>query len=108
MTFQILLTDWAEDDLVEIYRYVLQRDSVDAADSLLEDLESACLSLKELPNRGTSVPELEHVGVSEFREVHCKKFYRLIYEVVGKKIYIHGVLDGRRSLQSILEYRLLR
>lgn len=108
MTFQVLLTDWAEDDLVGIYNYVLQRDSSDAADSLLETLESACRDLKEHPNRGHVAPELGHIGVSDVREVHCKTHYRVIYEVVGKKVFIYGVLDGRRHLQTLLEERLLR
>ncbi len=108
MTLQVLLTSWAEDDLVEIYNYVLQRDSVDAADKLLEDLELAFHDLKDLPNRGHALPELQRIGVSDIREVHCKTYYRLVYEVVAKKVYIYGVLDGRRSLQSLLEERLLR
>ncbi len=108
MTFQVLLTDWAEDDLVGIYNYVQQRDSIDAAASLLDNLEAACRNLKDLPNRGHILPELGHIGVTEIREVHCKTHYRVIYEVVGKKVLIYGVLDGRRSMQTLLEERLLR
>ena len=36
------------------------------------------------------------------------KPYRIIYQIVGRKVFIHCVLDGRRNLQDILERRLLR
>ncbi len=52
-------------------------------------------------------PELERVGVSRYREVHYKR-YRIIYEVLGKTVYVHCVFDGRRDLQAVLERRLLR
>ena len=42
-----------------------------------------------------------------YREVHFKP-YRIIYEIVGRKVFIHCVLDGRRAVQELLERRLLR
>ncbi len=40
-------------------------------------------------------------------QVHFKP-YRIIYQVAGRKVLIHCVLDGRRAVQEILERRLLR
>ena len=34
--------------------------------------------------------------------------YGVIYQIVGNKVFIHCVLDGRRNLQEILERRMLR
>jgi len=34
--------------------------------------------------------------------------YRIIYEVVESNVFVHCVLDGRRSLQELLEMRLLK
>jgi toxin ParE1/3/4 len=45
--------------------------------------------------------------VREYREIHFKP-YRIIYQIVGRKVFIHCVLDGRRALQEVLEHRLLR
>ena len=36
------------------------------------------------------------------------KPYRVICEVIGRDVYIHCVLDGRRDMQSLLERRLVR
>jgi len=34
--------------------------------------------------------------------------YRIIYQIAGRKVFIHCVLDGRRAVQEVLERRLLR
>ncbi len=31
-----------------------------------------------------------------------------IYQIVGRKVFIHCVLEGRRAVQEVLERRLLR
>ncbi len=97
----------AERDLQEIYRYVLQNDSVEKADRLLIDLEKTIINLESLPFRGHYPPELERIGVYEFREIIFKP-YRIIYQVIKSCIYIHCVLDGRRDLHDLLHERLLR
>ncbi len=107
MTHQVYILQEAQDDLFDIYRYVARHDSVSSAEYLLGKLEATCLSLDELPQRGHVPPELERVGVSIYLELHFKP-YRVIYEIDGKKVFIHCVLDGRRDMQSLLERRLIR
>ena len=107
MRHQVLVVAEAEEDIFEIYKYVLRSDGRNRADHLLVKLQETCQSLAEMPHRGHSPPELERVGVSGYREIHFKP-YRVIYQIVGNKVFIHCVLDGRRALQEILEHRLLR
>lgn len=107
MKHQVLVVAEAEEDIFEIYKYVLRADGRSRADHLLYKLQETCQSLAETPHRGHIPPELERVGVHGYREIHFKT-YRIIYQIVGKKVFIHCVLDGRRSLQEILERRLLR
>ena len=97
----------AEEELFEIYRYFALSATPDRAEKLLRELEKACLSLETLPERGHIPPELDWMGVHEYREMHCK-FYRIIYQVIESDVFIHCVLDGRRDLQDILQQRLLR
>jgi toxin ParE1/3/4 len=97
----------AEDDLFDIYRFIAVHDSVERADHVLDELETLCLSLAESPSRGHAPPELDRIGVTNFREVHFKP-YRVIYEVSGVSVFVHCVIDGRRDMQSLLERRLLR
>ncbi|MCA1779686.1 MAG: type II toxin-antitoxin system RelE/ParE family toxin, partial [Xanthomonadaceae bacterium] len=63
--------------------------------------------LTELPERGHVPPELDRIGVTNYREVSFKP-YRVIYEVIRQEAFIHCVLDGRRDIPSLLERRLIR
>ena len=107
MTYQVFLTLEAEKDLLDIHAFVAANDSPAKADALLTRLEDTCAELGRLPNRGHVPPELKRIGVTSYREAHFKP-YRVIYEIAGKHVYVHGVLDGRRDVQSLLERRLLR
>ena len=107
MKHQVLVIAEAEEDIFQIYRYVLKTDGSNRANHLLVKLQETCQSLSEMPSRGHIPPELERVGVSAYREIHFKP-YRIIYQIVDRKIFIHCVLDGRRSLQDVLERRLFR
>lgn len=107
MKFSVLLVEDAEKDLWEIYLYVAQNDSVEKADRLLDNLERAILKLETLPERGHFPPELERIGVREYREIFFKP-YRIIYEVIRSEVFVHCVLDGRRDLQDLLQRRVLR
>lgn len=106
MNYQVVILPEVEDDLVDIYRYVAENDSINHADILLDNIETTCSSLIDYPERGHSVPELKRIYVDSFREIHFKP-YRIIYQGIGNKIFIHAVLDGRRELQELLEKRLL-
>ena len=107
MKFSVLLVEDAEKDLWEIYLYVAQNDSVEKADRLLDNLERAILKLETLTERGHFPPELERIGVREYREIFFKP-YRIIYQVIRSKVFVHCVLDGRRDLQDLLQRRVLR
>jgi toxin ParE1/3/4 len=107
MKFSVLLVEDAEKDLWEIYLYVAQNDSVEKADRLLHNLERAILKLETLPERGHFPPELERIGVREYREIFFKP-YRIIYQVIRSEVLVHCVLDGRRDLQDLLQRRVLR
>lgn len=105
--YRVRITEDAEQDLIDIYRYIARHDSVENADYVLDQLESLCSRLTELPERGHVPPELDRIGVTNYREVIFKP-YRVIYEVIGQEIFIHCVLDGRRDMPSLLERRLIR
>ena len=107
MKYEVHFIIDAEQDLFEIYRYFTLSDTPDRAEQLLRELEEACLSLEDMPERGHIPPELEWIGVREYREIHCK-VYRIIYQVIEADVFIHCVVDGRRDLQDILQQRLLR
>jgi toxin ParE1/3/4 len=107
VTYTIEIIIDAEDDLWEIYRYVARNDSIEKADRLIDNIEKTIVTLEILPFRGNYPPELERIGVLEFREVFFKP-YRIIYQIMKSIVYVHCILDGRRDLPDLLQNRLLR
>ena len=55
--YQVRLTDEAEQDLIDIYRYVSNRDTVGATDNLIDELETLCSALSTTPHSGHIRPE---------------------------------------------------
>jgi toxin ParE1/3/4 len=107
MKYQVYLISDAEEDILGIYNYISTSDSIEKAEHLLHKIKETCLSLSELPNRGHIPPELNRIGVIEYREIHFKP-YRIIYQVIESNVYIYCILDGRRELQELLEKRIIR
>jgi toxin ParE1/3/4 len=107
MKYQVMMSDDAEADLFEIYRYVVQRESPARAHLLVEKLERAAFSLETNPQRGRVPTELREFGVTEFMELDVKP-YRFIYRFGRKRVFIHCVLDGRMDMERLLQERLLR
>lgn len=106
-TYRVRIVHEAEDDLAEIIEFVAKHDSIERADYVLEKLFGVCERLEQNPQRGHFLPKLKSLGIKSYREVHFKP-YRVIYELIGRDVFVHLIIDGRRSLQSILERRLLR
>lgn len=107
MKYQVMMSDDAEADLFEIYRYIAQTASVARAHALLDKLEQAAFSLEKNPQRGRIPLELREFGVTEFMELDIKP-YRFIYRFGRKRVFIHCVLDGRMDMERLLQERLLR
>lgn len=107
MQHNVFLIVEAEEDIFEIYNYLARYDSTGKADTLFVNLQNTINSLEQQPHRGLVPPELERVNVYDFLEIHYKP-YRIVYQISGEDVFVHGVLDGRRDLQEILQQRLLR
>ena len=107
MHLSVLLTDDAVRDLENIYDYIELHESRGKANYVLERIEKAFSSLSENPERGAYPRELIALGPREFRQIFFKP-YRIIYRVMGNKIYVLLIADGRRDMQKLLQRRLLQ
>jgi len=105
--YEVRIDDVAADDLYALYRYVAVNDSQAKAGYLLDHRHKAMSSLETTPARGNHPPEMQRWGILDFREIFFKP-YRIIYEVRGKTVFVHAVLDGRRNCADLLQQRLLR
>lgn len=106
MAFEVLLTDDAVEDLLELDEYISKNDSPAKAEYVLDKIEESLKKLSHLPERGTYPKELSGLGIREYREIFFKP-YRIIYRIIGKKVYVYLIADGRRDMQILLSRRLL-
>ena len=106
MTYEVLLTLGADRDLTDIHDYIRESDSPAAAERVLDRLLETADRLAQSPNRGAFPPELIVLGMREFRQVFFKP-YRLIYQVLGHRVVVHVIADGRRDMPALLARRLL-
>lgn len=106
--YRVELNAAAQRDLEEIVRYIAEHDLPERALQVLEDIEAVVDGLGTEPLRGSHPKELAALGMHEFREVYYKP-YRIIYRVfeTPEAVRIFLIADGRRSLQRVLERRLL-
>jgi toxin ParE1/3/4 len=106
MSFEVFLTADAVRDIEELYQYIARHDAPGKAQNILTKIEKTFNSLSETPERGVHPKELLALGIREYREVFFKP-YRLIYRIIGDRVYILLIVDGRRDMQSLLQRRLL-
>ena len=105
----VRLSIGAERDLSAMYRRRLsQRGAAGGggADELLDDLVAAIESLASHPARGTVVPELDALGIREFRQLSRAPF-RIIYLLEDGRVTVLVVADSRRDFRTLLGERLL-
>jgi len=106
MSFEVFLTADAVRDIEELYQYIARHDAPGKAQNVLTKIEKTFNSLSKTPERGVRPKELLALGIHEYREVFFKP-YRLIYRIIGDRVYILLIVDGRRDMQSLLQRRLL-
>ncbi len=104
--YEVLLTAGAEQDLEAIHEYIGDFDCRANADHVLDRVRKAVDSLATFPERGAYPRELLALGIRDYRQTAFKP-YRIIYRVIGKKVFIYLIADGRRDMQSLLARRLL-
>jgi toxin ParE1/3/4 len=106
MRYEVLLTAGAERDLEAIYDYIAEFDCQVNADHVLDRIMEIVDSLSRFPERGRYPPELNALGIREYRQTSFKP-YRVIYRVLDAKVVIHVIADSRRDMRSLLARRLL-
>ncbi len=105
MSLEVLLTEDALRDLGDIYTYIAENDSQAHAERVLDRIEEVVESLADHSQRGSCPKELLVLGMRDYRQVFFKP-YRVIYRVIGQRVYVYVVTDGRRDMQTLLARRL--
>ena len=103
--YSVVWTEVAARDVERLAAY-LWNETPHRAQEIIDRIVARADSLESSPLRGRTPPELKSLGDQNWREVLLPP-WRILYRISGRHVEIHGVLDGRRSLQDILLQRLL-
>ena len=104
--FEVIWTKKAEYDLELIIEYI-KVDSIDIAKNIFFEIRDQCNELSIFPESKRIVPELQQIGISQYRELIHKR-WRIIYKIENDKVYILIVADSSRDIQDTLFHRLLK
>ncbi len=104
--YVVLLTEGAEQDVEALYDHIAEFDSVANANHVLDRLMEVVDGLAQFPERGSYPQELVALGIKDYRQTAFKP-YRVIYRVLGNRVVIYLIVDGRRDMQAVLARRLL-
>lgn len=96
MDKKIIWTNEVYEDIESTAEYIL-KDSPFYASAFVEEVLLVGKSLKQLPERGRQVPE---VNDNDVREVFVKK-YRLIYKIKEDRVIILALIHGARDLATL-------
>ena len=106
MKYSVEFTTGAKQDLFKIYRYIKGEGKPEAAVQLSQQLSEICSSLSDNPERGNAPIELKELSTMMCRQLVFKK-YRIIYQIIGSVVIIHGIIDGRRNVKEVMRQRVL-
>ena len=103
MTYKILRTDKAEDQLPEIIYYIADNSGdVDIALSYLEKIETSINRLQDFPELG-SVPRYSILKKQGYRVLIVEK-HLIFYKIneADKLVIVYAIMDGRREYRNLI------
>ena len=106
MSFRVELSQDANIDLNRLADYIVAHHSIEQAVYVLTQLDGVIGKLATFPERGAHPPELLALGIREYRQVFFKPF-RVVYRVIGNRVVVLLIADGRRDMAALLAQRLL-
>jgi toxin ParE1/3/4 len=106
MSRTVLLTDGAARDLDELYAIAYDRDGPAGADRFLDRIQVVFDRLASRAEVGAPLPELARFGMVEHRQLRVEDD-RIVFRVRDDEVLIAAIAERGRSLQSLLERRLL-
>lgn len=103
MSYSILRTDKADEDIHAIINYIAENSqSIDIAIKYLEVLENAIMQLADFPEIGC-VPRYRTLKLQKYRVLIVEKhlvFYKIFQE--SNEIIIYRVIDGRQDYKNLI------
>lgn len=97
MIYEVKLSAFAIDDLIELHRRLSTEADPATASAYIDRIEERMTGLKEFPHRGTPRDDL----VEGLRTLSFERRIVIAYRVEGAEVTVLRVLDGARDLAAI-------
>ena len=102
MSYTILRTDKANDQLFDVIQYIADDAGANIAYKYLDKLEAAVMNLADFPYSGT-VPRYSILKKQGYRVLIVER-HLIFYKVDEEKqtVMIHAVVDGRQEYRNLV------
>lgn len=102
MSYRILRTDKASDQLFDVIQYIAADAGANIALQYLDKLEAAVMNLADFPYSGT-VPRYSILKKQGYRVLIVER-HLVFYKVDEEKqtVMIHAVVDGRQEYRNLV------
>lgn len=98
MNFSVVFTPEAEDQLVELYRYVAAAGSAEVAARYIDEIVACCEDLSVFPHRGKARDDIR----PGLRTVGFRRRVVIAFAVLGANVVVIGVFYGGRDHEAVL------
>lgn len=99
MSYRVVFSPEAMEQLAALYRYIAEAASPDIAARYTEGIVSYCESLRTFPHRGNMRDDLR----PGLRTTHYKKRTVIAFAVDGEVVSIIGVFYGGQDYETLLQ-----
>lgn len=99
MSYRVLFSPEAEEQLAELFGYIAAANSHDVAERYTEAIVSYCESLRIFPHRGTARDDVR----PGLRITHYKKRAVIAFSVDADTVFILGVFYGGQDYENLLQ-----
>ena len=102
MSYNILRTDKANDQLFDVIQYIADNAGANIALQYLDKLEAAVMNLADFPYSGT-VPRYSILKKQGYRVLIMER-HLIFYKVDEEKqtVMIHAIVDGRQEYKNLV------
>ncbi len=105
-TYKVFWTEDAIGDFHTVISYIYSENQTNAK-SIYTAIKEQCTTLEQFPFRARVVPELESLGIMQYRELLFKR-WRIIYTVKSDTVFLLLIIDSRQDIQEQLIERILK
>lgn len=98
MTHRVVFTPEAEDQLNDLYRYIVEAATPDTASGYVDAVITYCEGLAEFPHRGLARDDIRH----GLRTTSYRKRTVVAFAVLDDVVAIIGIFHGGRDYEAIL------